>query len=243
MFKRILRSQKLLGHWGHVSSPSNVPNTGHADLHSMLPLDMSSLETVSSPNSMAMEHPALAYAGDWHTELQGRLTSSVECFITLLKEGSKGRKEGRSYFDPQLEGTTHDGGEGPGGSREANARWCSACFPSFPLAETPACEAVAPTFTVGLGTSVKPIWRHAHGHTQRCASMAVINPVKLTVKTNCHSQSVSPEHSSQSPPHRTERRPTERRTCSTWRHLVDEAGRSQNESSWPVPTLLLGLSS
>lgn len=33
----------------------------------------------------------------------------------------------------------------------------------------------------------KPFWTHRHRYTQRCVSMVILNPVKLTVTINHHS--------------------------------------------------------
>lgn len=38
-----------------------------------------------------------------------------------------------------------------------------------------------------LSPPLKPFWKHAHRHTQRCVAMAILNPVKLTEKINQHS--------------------------------------------------------
>lgn len=37
-----------------------------------------------------------------------------------------------------------------------------------------------------LPRSVKPFWKHFHRHTQMCASMVLLNPIKLTTKIGHH---------------------------------------------------------
>lgn len=37
-----------------------------------------------------------------------------------------------------------------------------------------------------LSPPLKPFWKQAHRHTQRCVAMAILNPVKLTKKINQH---------------------------------------------------------
>lgn len=55
-------------------------------------------------------------------------------------------------------------------------------FALFIQSEAPAWGMLPPTFRTSLLSLVKPLWKNLHRHTQKCLSIVIINPVKLTVK-------------------------------------------------------------
>lgn len=44
-----------------------------------------------------------------------------------------------------------------------------------------------PTSKMALSVLQKPFWAHLHRYSQRCVSMVILNPVKLTTRINHHS--------------------------------------------------------
>lgn len=67
---------------------------------------------------------------------------------------------------------------------EEAGRWilCSAHALLILWSRTPAYGMVPPTFRVGLSCPLKLFGKHPLRHTQRCVSMVLLNPIRLTVK-------------------------------------------------------------
>lgn len=67
--------------------------------------------------------------------------------------------------------------------RESNC-WCSEHFLHFIQAGPPAHGMVRPPFRVDLPFSVKHLLYYPYMHIQRCASMMILNPVRMMIENN-----------------------------------------------------------